>query len=58
MHSRIIKSPESAASDLRTTGCETMAWETEVAEELNMDGTLCLPCGMIPGYFLAWQRGQ
>ena len=55
MRSRVIKSPGSAASDLRTTGCETMAWETEVAEELNMGSTLCLPGGMIPGYFLAGQ---
>jgi hypothetical protein len=71
MRSRIIKSQGSAASDLRTTDCETKAWETEVTEELNMDGTLCLPRGMIPGYdstlclprgivpgyFLAWQSG-
>lgn len=55
MRSRIIKSPGSATSDLRTTGCETMAWKTEVAEELNMDSNLCLPGGMIPGYFQAWQ---
>jgi hypothetical protein len=40
MRSRVIKSSGSAASDLRTTGCETMAWETEVAEELNMDSIL------------------
>lgn len=55
MGSRIIKSPWSAASDLRTTGCETMARLAEVAEELCMYSALCLAGGMIPAYFLAWQ---
>jgi len=32
-----------------------MAWETEVTEEL--DSTLCVPGGMIQGFFLAWQSG-
>jgi hypothetical protein len=40
MRSRTIKSTESASSDLRATGCETMAWETEVAEQLNMERNL------------------
>lgn len=40
MRSRIIKGPGSAPSDLRTTGCETMAWLIEVAEELNMYSAL------------------
>ena len=55
MSSRVIKSLGSAASYLRTTGCKTMAWLTEVAEEMNMYSVLCLAGGKIPWYFLALQ---